>query len=320
MCARICLHASVSGRRECMFAFLCKQYTIYNNIQFYSQCHLQIIILWASDRPIPSKKRWPYTGAIPFHIISSIVKDERPTISQRFYPHKFIETDAILSLDEDAILNTDELDFAYQVWRDFPDRIVGYPARAHFWDDSKVTERPLRPKRTMRKITMHMPTISTCTLHKKCVCVYCALRIHMFMHSTLYVMRFINIIFNFHLIDTVCVCAAWSIYFFSQFVQTERVGLHIEMDKLLFNCINGCFILPSILQLCVHKLVAATFIENSAAIIQLRRHPHELFDIACDTKVSHQSYTAQGLQRPRKWKVITSVNSMYFSFFGLCLN
>lgn len=107
-------------------------------LTLYSQCHLQIIILWASDRPIPSKKRWPYTGAIPFHIISSIVKDERPTISQRFYPHKFIETDAILSLDEDAILNTDELDFAYRVWRDFPDRIVGYPARAHFWDDSKV--------------------------------------------------------------------------------------------------------------------------------------------------------------------------------------
>lgn len=75
------------------------------------------------------------------HIISSIGNDERPTISQRFYPHEFIETDAILSLDEDAILNTDELDFAYKVWRDFPDRIVGYPARAHFWDDSKVRQR-----------------------------------------------------------------------------------------------------------------------------------------------------------------------------------
>lgn len=63
---------------------------------------------------------------------------ERPSISQRFYPYPEIQTDAVLSLDEDAILNTDELDFAYTVWRDFPDRIVGYPARAHFWDDSKV--------------------------------------------------------------------------------------------------------------------------------------------------------------------------------------
>lgn len=67
------------------------------------------------------------------------VNADRPSISQRFYPHDFIETDAVLSLDEDATLNTDELDFAYLVWRDFPDRIVGYPARAHYWDDGKVS-------------------------------------------------------------------------------------------------------------------------------------------------------------------------------------
>ncbi|XP_065366614.1 exostosin-1 isoform X2 [Calliphora vicina] len=171
----------------------------------------RIIVLWAADRPIPSKKRWPPTYHIPFHVISlgssyqtkSVVAaaavsaargdavkvgddgalngrsasqhnnnnniknnnnnnnvnnnnnahnspdgdtpndndaetaNERPSISQRFYPYDEIQTDAVLSLDEDAILNTDELDFAYTVWRDFPDRIVGYPARAHFWDDSK---------------------------------------------------------------------------------------------------------------------------------------------------------------------------------------
>ncbi|XP_067626852.1 exostosin-1 [Eurosta solidaginis] len=141
----------------------------------------RILVLWAADRPIPSKKRWPTTYHIPFHIITlsgstvgkssrSIKKnssetlinnstysagiadkhelkhtreellniyDERPSISQRFYPYPEIQTDAVLSLDEDSILNTDELDFAYIVWRDFPDRIVGYPARAHFWDDSK---------------------------------------------------------------------------------------------------------------------------------------------------------------------------------------
>lgn len=64
--------------------------------------------------------------------------EDRISISQRFYPYPEIQTDAILSLDEDCILNTEELDFAYTVWKDFPDRIVGYPARAHFWDDSKV--------------------------------------------------------------------------------------------------------------------------------------------------------------------------------------
>ncbi|XP_055855972.1 exostosin-1 [Episyrphus balteatus] len=114
----------------------------------------RIIVLWAADRPIPSKKRWPSLNHISFHVIplgsstaaaaaalaagsASPTTDERPNISQRFYPYPEVETDAVLSLDEDAILNTDELDFAYTVWRNFPDRIVGYPARAHFWDDSK---------------------------------------------------------------------------------------------------------------------------------------------------------------------------------------
>lgn len=97
----------------------------------------KILILWASDRPAPTRKRWPPTGHIPLHVIPGGSSEDRPSISQRFFPHEQIETDAVLSLDEDAILNTDELDFAYQVWQDFPDRIVGYPARAHFWDDSK---------------------------------------------------------------------------------------------------------------------------------------------------------------------------------------
>lgn len=118
-----------------------------------SPCLHQIVILWASDRPAPPRKRWPAMGHIPLHVVLSNhaaagtheaaddedIGSERPSISQRFYPHSFIETDAILSLDEDATLNTDELDFAYLVWRDFPDRVVGYPARAHYWDDGKVS-------------------------------------------------------------------------------------------------------------------------------------------------------------------------------------
>ncbi|KAH8394774.1 hypothetical protein KR222_005199 [Zaprionus bogoriensis] len=112
----------------------------------------RILVLWAADRPLPLKKRWPPTYHIPLHVIAlggnsrsaapssptgQTGPEARPSISQRFLPYEEIQTDAVLSLDEDAILNTDELDFAYTVWRNFPERIVGYPARAHFWDDSK---------------------------------------------------------------------------------------------------------------------------------------------------------------------------------------
>lgn len=56
-----------------------------------------------------------------------------------FRPLDLIETDAVFSLDEDATLTTDEIDFAFHVWRHFPERIVGFPARTHYWDDTKVS-------------------------------------------------------------------------------------------------------------------------------------------------------------------------------------
>lgn len=35
-----------------------------------------------------------------------------------------------------CIMST-QVDFAFTVWQSFPDRIVGYPARSHFWDSNK---------------------------------------------------------------------------------------------------------------------------------------------------------------------------------------
>jgi len=58
---------------------------------------------------------------------------------RRFEPLPFIKTEAILSLDDDVVLTTDEIDFAFHVWQSFPDRIVGFPARSHYWDNSKVS-------------------------------------------------------------------------------------------------------------------------------------------------------------------------------------
>lgn len=98
--------------------------------------------MWNSDIPLPRRPRWQGIKA-SIHVVTV------DGISQRFYPHPLIKTSAILSLDEDATLNTDEIDFAFTVWRSFPDRIVGYPARSHYWDDSKVSiTLPLCPLET----------------------------------------------------------------------------------------------------------------------------------------------------------------------------
>ncbi|XP_076865191.1 exostosin-1b [Brachyhypopomus gauderio] len=92
----------------------------------------QIIVLWNCDKPLPAKHRWPVTS-VPVIVIEG----ENKVMSSRFLLYESITTDAVFSLDEDTVLSTTEVDFAFTVWQSFPERIVGYPARSHFWDSNK---------------------------------------------------------------------------------------------------------------------------------------------------------------------------------------
>ena len=38
------------------------------------------------------------------------------------------------------MLTTDELEFGYEVWRQFPDRIVGYPSRTHVYEKKNLNK------------------------------------------------------------------------------------------------------------------------------------------------------------------------------------
>ncbi|XP_030074770.1 exostosin-like 1 isoform X3 [Microcaecilia unicolor] len=96
-----------------------------------SQHCAQILVLWNSEKPSPTGDRWPLT-AVPLKVIQGKRK-----MTHRFYPYDDILTDAVLSLDESTILSTSEVDFAFVVWRSFPDRIVGFPMRSHFWDSGR---------------------------------------------------------------------------------------------------------------------------------------------------------------------------------------
>uniref|UniRef100_A0AAY5EX42 Exostosin GT47 domain-containing protein n=1 Tax=Electrophorus electricus TaxID=8005 RepID=A0AAY5EX42_ELEEL len=92
----------------------------------------QIVVLWNCDKASPHQSKWP-SVPVPF----TVVEGRRKTMSGRFFPHDVIRTDAVLSLDEDSVLSTNEVDFAFIVWRSFPERVVGYPARSHYWDAGK---------------------------------------------------------------------------------------------------------------------------------------------------------------------------------------
>ncbi|CAM1331169.1 EXT2 (predicted) [Pycnogonum litorale] len=93
----------------------------------------KIIVVWNNQRKSPPPlSKWPKIGR-PLKVI----RTKENKLSNRFYPYDEIKTEAILSIDDDIVMLTvDEIEFAYQVWKEFPDRIVGFPSRLHIWDNS----------------------------------------------------------------------------------------------------------------------------------------------------------------------------------------
>ena len=88
----------------------------------------KILIIWNNPKAMP-----PVASKMPN--ISKpwvIIKAKANLLSNRFYPYKEIETEAILSLDDDiSMLTVDELEFGFNVWKRHSDRLVGFPGRNH---------------------------------------------------------------------------------------------------------------------------------------------------------------------------------------------
>ncbi|KAJ1532048.1 hypothetical protein ONE63_000679 [Megalurothrips usitatus] len=92
----------------------------------------KILVVWNNQRKSPPHaSMWPKINK-PLKVIQT----KANKLSNRFYPYPEIETEAILTIDDDIVMLTpDELEFGYEVWREFPDRIVGFPSRTHVWDN-----------------------------------------------------------------------------------------------------------------------------------------------------------------------------------------
>nr|CAB3244012.1 exostosin-1-like [Phallusia mammillata] len=97
----------------------------------------QIIIIWHSGSSPPPSSRWKVLSMQREEIPIEVIEDSPKVIGRRFFPFQNIRYHSVLSLDDDTMLNIQEIDFAFEVWRNFPDRIVGFPARSHFWDVAK---------------------------------------------------------------------------------------------------------------------------------------------------------------------------------------
>ncbi|GLG98438.1 Exostosin-3 [Gryllus bimaculatus] len=89
----------------------------------------KVVVVWNSPKPPLEDLRWPDIG-VPVHV----VKASRNSLNNRFLPYEAIETEAVLSVDDDAHLRHDEIMFGFRVWREQRDRVVGFPGRYHAWD------------------------------------------------------------------------------------------------------------------------------------------------------------------------------------------
>lgn len=92
----------------------------------------KILVVWNNQRKSPPHAAmWPKINKS-----LKVIQTKANKLSNRFYPYPEIETEAILTIDDDIVmLTSDELEFGYEVWREFPDRIVGFPSRTHKWDN-----------------------------------------------------------------------------------------------------------------------------------------------------------------------------------------
>ncbi|OCT81434.1 hypothetical protein XELAEV_18028254mg [Xenopus laevis] len=91
----------------------------------------KVVVVWNSPKLPSEDLLWPDIG-LPI----VIVRTEKNSLNNRFLPWDQIETEAVLSIDDDAHLRHDEIMFGFRVWREARDRIVGFPGRYHAWDIS----------------------------------------------------------------------------------------------------------------------------------------------------------------------------------------
>uniref|UniRef100_A0A8R1EQ46 Glyco_transf_64 domain-containing protein n=1 Tax=Caenorhabditis japonica TaxID=281687 RepID=A0A8R1EQ46_CAEJA len=85
----------------------------------------KILVVWNNVHREPPDT-WP-----ALHVPVEFVRVAENSLNNRFVPWDRIETEAVLSLDDDIDLMQQEIVLAFRVWRENRERIVGFPARHH---------------------------------------------------------------------------------------------------------------------------------------------------------------------------------------------
>ena len=68
-----------------------------------------MVVVWNSPRLPSEDLKWPEIG-VPIHVVKTL----KNSLNNRFLPYDAIETEAILTVDDDAHLRHDEIIFGFR--------------------------------------------------------------------------------------------------------------------------------------------------------------------------------------------------------------
>ncbi|XP_077253112.1 glucosamine inositolphosphorylceramide transferase 1-like [Tasmannia lanceolata] len=93
-------------------------------VKHYSRCSSvgEIVVVWNKGKP---PKPSDLDSAVPVRIRV----EKKNSLNNRFKVDPFIKTRAVLELDDDIMMTCDDVERGFRVWRENPDRIVGFYPR-----------------------------------------------------------------------------------------------------------------------------------------------------------------------------------------------
>ncbi|CAL8108260.1 unnamed protein product [Calicophoron daubneyi] len=124
---------------------LCERYKermdVFKNTVFRSPSLRKVILVWECDRLPPAEG---LNSLCPVELRLIVPEELRylplvhgpPSPSVRFLPFPDIQTLAVFAFTMNLNLTTDQVEFGYSTWREFPNRLIGFQTAAHYWNVS----------------------------------------------------------------------------------------------------------------------------------------------------------------------------------------
>uniref|UniRef100_A0A0D9ZBQ5 Glucosamine inositolphosphorylceramide transferase 1 n=2 Tax=Oryza glumipatula TaxID=40148 RepID=A0A0D9ZBQ5_9ORYZ len=93
-------------------------------VEHYSKCASvrDIVVVWNKGQP-------PAQGELKSVVPVRTRVEDRNSLNNRFNIDSEIKTKAVMELDDDIMMTCDDLERGFKVWREHPDRIIGYYPR-----------------------------------------------------------------------------------------------------------------------------------------------------------------------------------------------